>query len=443
MGEAMRFVVPLTLAFAVYTTAKGQLWEDLADGPEGIKYGLYANDTALLINAQYADTPYPNHVFQFSNGNWTDLVTEEISSAGNPTRPFIIFNHKILCYHSAGGNGVGLFEYTGIGWDMFGAIDGKVWGMREYDDTLYIYGQFSSINGDSSLYQIVKYDGEYFYPVADTLYYGPTAGAVVRDMVIYEGHIIAVGRLKTASGQYHIARWDGEAWQDVGAGFPYLAMPTKMTIHDGLLVINGWPNGLSGPGNPIVAWDGERFLSMEGPVWPAGAESMLSYNGALYVSGYRMVASLPIPYFARWDGERWCYFNTGQDVVQGMVEFQGRLYAHLFHSEDMMPIHRIAKMSETAMPDSCGEVVHLAIGEQEDETDVVRIFPNPTTSLLTIRFERPMRQLHINDAMGRLVVSKIASGKEHSMDVSALAPGLYVLRAETESGWRNARFVRE
>ena len=78
---------------------------------------------------------------------------------------------------------------------------------------------------------------------------------------------------------------------------------------------------------------------------------------------------------------------------------------------------------------------------------VLSIFPNPAHEKLTIRFDRNTERMDIRvfDIKG-MVISDITprkvSGVQAELAVSALKPGTYIVRVQTDYGSETLRFIR-
>ena len=83
--------------------------------------------------------------------------------------------------------------------------------------------------------------------------------------------------------------------------------------------------------------------------------------------------------------------------------------------------------------------IYVGIDEKK-ELNSIRIYPNPTNSLLNIDSEILMRKISLLDLSGRTMeIKENLNRKQHSMDVSFYNAGIYLLRIDTEEG----RFVRK
>ena len=84
-------------------------------------------------------------------------------------------------------------------------------------------------------------------------------------------------------------------------------------------------------------------------------------------------------------------------------------------------------------------VINLGISEEWDDMDVV-IFPNPVSSLLHIVVSGT--SLQVMDLLGRVLVEQEISDSETILDVSNLAPGVYLLALELDRGLVNRIFLK-
>ncbi len=446
----MRKAVHLLLAFMAAHAAVAQPWEDILDGPIGSVYSTATDNNHLIATDHVYGREFPYAVHRYDGNAWENISDSTIAF-GNPIRALCLFQGVPYCYHYHPLDGEGVFRYEIGSWNLIGAMTtGQVWGMKVYDDTLYIYGQFRDVNGDTSLRHIVKYDGEQFHPVAAPLSYRPEVGLgpIVKDIHFYQGSLYAVGSIRTASGQFGICRWDGTMWHDVGAGFPYGSNPNMLIEFDGYLLVNRHPDGYSGVAMGLSAWDGEHFLSLGDGINPyeAAVYSMAVHAGKLYVTGSRAnQLGQWGSYFASWNGERWCGYEF-PETADHMASFQGHMYAYLlrYTQPGNQPVHRFGRWMEETEADSCGEVVNVGIPENGGEGKAVSVYPNPTTGPLTITSAKPLLTVAVVDMLGRVLLSERGEfSNAKAIDLTHLPAGIYVVHVETEAGRWAQRVVRE
>jgi hypothetical protein len=76
-------------------------------------------------------------------------------------------------------------------------------------------------------------------------------------------------------------------------------------------------------------------------------------------------------------------------------------------------------------------------GISQNETpvmDIMAIYPNPTQGEMTIKLEG-LRQYEIIDMNGQTVMQGHANGKQHTIDVSTLSSGIYLVKAYNGHSW--------
>lgn len=124
-----------------------------------------------------------------------------------------------------------------------------------------------------------------------------------------------------------ITRWDGQQWNSYGNGLfggaPYCAVEDFVFFRGDLCIggsfskIYTWNGDTIGieernPGNSIARWDGAQWQGLSGGVLEGGVWDMFVYSDVLYCNtlagnpDFHLFGDAQIPYFAGWDGTRWC-----------------------------------------------------------------------------------------------------------------------------------------
>jgi len=82
--------------------------------------------------------------------------------------------------------------------------------------------------------------------------------------------------------------------------------------------------------------------------------------------------------------------------------------------------------------------------EEAPPPATLELFPNPTGDRLVIKLDPAVRVegLRVMDAQGRVVMER-TDGQGRDLDVGMLAPGVYILRLETDQGTMMGRFLKE
>jgi hypothetical protein len=142
---------------------------------------------------------------------------------------------------------------SGLDIDRIGRWDGSQWhkvgnGIRGgianvncfeiYQGDLFVGGRFVPVNGNPGP-NIARWDGQQWLDVGGGIDLPGGFGCDVRDMVVFEDKLYAVGTCELAGGitADRIAKWDGEEW--CGFGDVFNNSITAIEVHQGELYIGG------------------------------------------------------------------------------------------------------------------------------------------------------------------------------------------------------------
>ncbi|MGA0232503.1 MAG: T9SS type A sorting domain-containing protein, partial [Saprospiraceae bacterium] len=80
---------------------------------------------------------------------------------------------------------------------------------------------------------------------------------------------------------------------------------------------------------------------------------------------------------------------------------------------------------------------------QEQLTSDISVYPNPFVNILSIESQNTrIQRLELYDNIGRLIVSRYASGKYESLDLSSIQSGTYLIRITTNKGVITRKVIR-
>ena len=175
----------------------------------------------------------------------------------------------------------------------------------EFQGKIAIGGSFEGAGCEKSS-GVILTDFERYYPMDDRLWrLAPGTARSVNSLVVYEGQLIAAGDFAGFSAFKkinNIARRDGEQWVALGAepgdGSLYGGEVRDMVVFEGDLIAVG-EFAYAEPArilNGIARWDGSQWQPMG--IRPQGAWALEVWDGQLYCG------------FARWDGNAWVSFGT-------------------------------------------------------------------------------------------------------------------------------------
>lgn len=203
-------------------------------------------------------------------------------------------------------NGI-LLRTAGGRWQAIGsgASGGNVYAIAQgLDGAYYIGGSFTSFGGVASTRAIVKYD-----PISGTISAmgsGAVSGAVNDIQVAPNGDIWAAGTFQDMGGvgaADYVARWDGAAWNAVGAPSAITAAGPVQTAFDA----SGNFYYATIGGSTVRKWDGASWST----IGTAGGGLLTGNiirapNGDLIVDGnFASMSGVAAQYVARWNGSSW------------------------------------------------------------------------------------------------------------------------------------------
>jgi len=104
----------------------------------------------------------------------------------------------------------------------------------------------------------------------------------------------------------------------------------------------------------------------------------------------------------------------------------------------------IVPVNDTILPDVCWGSCDTCspIGAIDNlELNDLSIFPNPTSSFLTIRSNKLISPISIYDITGKLVLQNKRNSNEIILDISNLNSGLYFIKSNSQNSFIRKRFI--
>lgn len=184
--------------------------------------------------------------------------------------------------------------------------------------------------------------------VAEDQYWSPslsfqTGGFLIDDMALGDDGLYVSGRFTTVDGQtsYHVTRWDGATWHEVGGsvGRPGMGLTHTMYLDGTRLYVGGMfecvgcrigattPDGqyIDGiPANNVAVWDGSKWDNLGGGTDRAVRDIVVAPNGDVYIAGeFTRVGGISARGVARWDGTQWHDVAGGVNNHASSLQFIG------------------------------------------------------------------------------------------------------------------------
>lgn len=347
-----------------------------------------------------------------------------------------------------------VLRYTHGQWDTLGTFNNIIWTFAHYHDTLFVGGDFTSVEGmpaakmacyangswhpcgtfsnrvrtlkvlDGELYAVggfVVADGDTCFgiarrstgqwmPVGDLQ---PASFASLIDVELFNGNIVIAGAIQVLPGN-RLAQYDGANWTSLGQGVVgSFSGPRALATFQGSLYIGGQIRMSEGNiGENILRWDGSDLYPVGdgiryqlGSGTAATVTTLVVHSGLLYAGGGFLIAdSLPTNGLATWDGTTWCSLpgalTTEADGIWSMAFYQDSLFvATIGDTLEGQFINKAAKSAGVLSSDTCGTPVGVH-GTVEGNWNIVP-YPNPCTDHVTIPYSPLVNWISVTDVMGR------------------------------------------
>src|SRR5262245_26598581 len=132
--------------------------------------------------------------------------------------------------------------------------------------------------------------------------------------VIFDRDLVVGGNFHHADGRVtnYIARWDGQEWHAMGAGFSNVV--NALTVWRGRLVAGGafYSSGNTYTG-PVAMWNGTEWEALASQL-SGGVDALADIDSTLVVGGYfDRIDTLGAGCVASWDGSSWSTMAGGTD----------------------------------------------------------------------------------------------------------------------------------
>lgn len=203
----------------------------------------------------------------------------------------------------------------------------------EYEGNLVAAGKFKTLGGNTA-YHVARWNGSSWEQMGAGL--GASIYSTALALLIdTDGSLVAGGAFDKrgdGTGDFNnIARWNGSSWQPIGEGFT--GKVADLIIYDGQLVATGsFQKSGDVITNSIAAWNGTSWQAL-GSGLTAGdtddrANCLAIHGNKLIVGGkFSYAGDVYSPYVAAWDGSSWSALSGTPDRVQALLSFKGDLYA--------------------------------------------------------------------------------------------------------------------
>lgn len=324
----------LLIGFLLPFSLLAQQWNKVVNiVGSGITVGMDVVGSELYISGGY-DTVNgftTENLISYNGANWT-MYFPGLNGGG-----VIMLGYNNLLYIGGGALRAGgdtnkdmLVTWDGANWGGFGSTTRNIKDIAIYQGSLYAVGNFDDVFGVQNLTEIMRHDGTNFYPL--TTGAGLQAAPLtVKALAVYDSLLLIGGRIIAADGisVYNLAAWDGSAYSAYAGGTnDYIHTMFTDTINE-YLYISGSFTAVGGtlPVNYFAKWDGQNWFDIVGSA-DCNANDFELYQNQLYAAGcFYKIGGDSITGIARYNGVDWDSLGKAYNPGANIMEvFQNELY---------------------------------------------------------------------------------------------------------------------
>lgn len=338
------------------------------------------------------------------------------------------------------------WEPVGIGLWSTGVEQGGA-KMKVINNELYFYGAFDSIY-NMRVNSIVKFDGTNW-----TGFNFIPSDKVINGIAIYNGELYAYGQFTNLLGDPNmdfLIKYNGSNWVSTGANFNGATSIEAITVYKNELYVAGYFLKSDGcPGDNVVKYNGSKWQEVNGGFsyhgFPSAVPRHLEiYNDTLFISGsFDKMGTMPARAIIYYDGIKFCAIDNSIDQAPGPIAvYKNKIYSGggMIANNNQDTLWFLVQQNKFT-PDTC-QIFAVGIRENSLLKDI-RIYPNPTASLLNIFDEQNELQgsnIEIADCLGQIVISISFSNQ---IDLSHLEAGMYFLTIQDRFKKRTVKIIKD
>ncbi|MBI4649094.1 MAG: T9SS type A sorting domain-containing protein [Bacteroidia bacterium] len=384
-------------------------------------YAIYNNE--LYIGMQNFDGNY-GLVSKWTGASWDTIGQIFVDGMINALE---VVNNELYALNAAYNYQNGtcfcqIVNWNGSSWDTIGNTIGFTAVMIEYNNGLYIGGDFTSVNSVDAN-RIAKMNGTTWEPLGSGLNEEP------KEFIVYNNELYVIGDFTQAGSVAvdFIASWDGSTWASVGGGLEPenpsygLYQPDAEIFNGDLIISDGSLVSAGGVTlNSLIAkLDGNSWDNV-GISGPQGYYNyyLAGFNDSLYCQkGLSRGQEILI-----WDNNNWSVMDVDYSIVDTIFLWE----AFVFNNE----LYNIGEIYVNGF--NLEGIIKLDFETGTNSENIyqkINIYPNPTKDYVQIitNNKNENNQYLLIDSYGR-IKSKGEVIKEKYISLQHLKQGIYYLK---------------
>lgn len=337
-------------------------------------------------------------------------------------------------------------RWNGLEWNPLGLgvwdNMSKVKDMEVYQGKLVMGGLMRDVEGDSLFWTDLAYWQDSTWHTMGGTY----GDGDVEELIQYDDKLFVVGDFYSVSADNstentwlanNVVWWDGTEWGQPDEGVVgHLNDAYVDTLNNHLYVVGNCSNASGLEVSNVAMWDGTEWHAMPDDL-DGQVHCITMYRGQLYVGGYGVFGPYSVAYF---DGVEWqqIVMQNIDGSVREMIVYKDELYmGGTFDHAGGLEVDGLVRYY--LHPDSVQWGVPDNVGELEQEQKVF-VYPNPANEYIKISGdERALvnATFSLYSSSGQRVLYQEKLYRDIMVDVSGLKAGSYaweIVREEEEIG---------
>ena len=410
---------------------------------------------------QFVDGKYVRGCARWNGSRWDSLASGINTDDTINSVPFgtisacIPYQSQLLVggnFHSIGGlktNGLALWD--GTKWDTLPKqafspnSTSLINGLFKYNNLIYIRGRFDSIAGQKCS-GMATWDGINFNPIILPVSY---IGGIP-EMLLYKNELYIVGAIYSpndfTSGLYHILRYNGITWYDVGGGIKgggFTGAGTFAIYNNELYVGGHFSKSDGNAGDNIMKWDGTQWYDVgfgDTPAWMAVRKLLVHHNKLWAFGPFEEAAGSFASRAAVFDGTTWCGLkDTLTNNMSSALVYKDTIYiGGGYWNVNSTPLTYVAKLKDE---NSFNQCVYVSTNELSNKNQIA-VYPNPTNSIINIVDEFNQFQnatIQIKNYLGQVVYTNSFTNQ---IDLSNFSSGMYFLTIHDKNNIKTVKITK-
>ncbi|HLG34941.1 MAG TPA: T9SS type A sorting domain-containing protein [Bacteroidia bacterium] len=372
-----------------------------------------------------------------------------------------VYNGELIVAGTTWENGNqfrGIAKWNGTTWSQLGTgMDNRIFSIEVYNGELFATGHFEHAGGIPTR-GIARWNGIVWDSVG-----GPglnlSPGFSGSALQTYNGELYLAGGFGLINGLpvHSIARWNGVVWDSVGTFGQYGSFES-LEVYNNKLYTGG---GININNNPAILWisrwDNASWDSV-GTGVNSAPNNMTVYNNELYAAGnFDSAGTNQALCIARWDGLQWNTVGSGLDLFHinqdtmiigfdTIISQREHIYSMYTYNNELY-VGGIFSMIGGINANSIAKwhIIGASVNEIQNGEDGITIYPNPVSESVTISINEKQRhagEIVFYNVMGEKCLTKEMKAQRETVDVSALASGIYFVEVRTQNSAVRKKIVK-